>query len=66
MPQQERQAFNITIKKQHKGKTYWRNCGVAFPRFEPDGSLKSVTIRLDLFENLELVAFPQKKSEDRG
>ncbi|MCY3873848.1 MAG: hypothetical protein OXF88_06100 [Rhodobacteraceae bacterium] len=56
-------TYNINIKKTYKDRDFWRPCGVAFPHHDEKGKLKSITIRLDLFENVEMVAFPAQRKE---
>ena len=56
-------TYNINIKKTYKDRDFWRPCGVAFPRYDDAGNLTSISIRLDLFENVEMVAFPAERKE---
>lgn len=57
------EVLNLTLRQDHNEKTWWRPCGVAFLHRNEDSSIKSITVKLDLFPNLDLVAFPKRAEE---
>ncbi|MCY3877091.1 MAG: hypothetical protein OXF88_22720 [Rhodobacteraceae bacterium] len=62
-------VYTISIKQVGENeKTYWKSCGVAFLNVDgPDGHHarpRSIAIKLDLFPNVEIVAFPRRERAD--
>ena len=62
-------VYTVSVKQVVNGKTFWKSCGVAFLNPDDDGGQdsgkpKSVTIRLDLFPGVEMVAFPRRERSD--
>ncbi len=63
-------VYTISIKQVGDNeKTYWKSCGVAFLNSnDKDGQdarqPRSITIKLDLFPNVEMVAFPRRERSD--
>ncbi|MDE0211212.1 MAG: hypothetical protein OXJ64_15175 [Boseongicola sp.] len=62
-------VYTISIKQVGENeKTYWKSCGVAFLNVDDsDGRHarpRSIAIRLDLFPNVEMVAFPRRERAD--
>ena len=62
-------AYTINIKQEGADrKTYWKSCGVAFLNVDDsDGRHarpRSIAIKLDLFPNVEIVAFPRRERAD--
>ena len=63
-------VYTISIKQTGTGeKTYWKSCGVAFLNRDDEdgrdaGPPRSIAIKLDLFPNVELVAFPRRERSD--
>lgn len=56
-------AYTINIKQEGAdGKVYWKPCGMAFLNGDDeDGeNPKSISLKLDLFPNVEVVAFPRR------
>lgn len=42
------------------GKNFWDDCGVLFVNKDDDGEITSVSVRHNMFPNVEMVAFPPK------
>lgn len=42
------------------GKNFWDDCGVLFVNKDENGAITSVTVRHNMFPNVEMVAFPPK------
>ena len=60
-------VYTVNIKQDGPdGKVYWRPCGVAFLNGDDgDGNRpKSISLKLDLFPNVEIVAFPRRDRAD--
>ena len=62
-------VYTLNIKQAGPGgKTYWKSCGVAFLNVDDaDGHHarpRSISLKLDLFPNVEIVAFPRRERAD--
>ena len=60
-------VYTINIKQDGAdGKVYWKPCGIAFLNgdAEDGGNPKSISLKLDLFPNVEIVAFPRRERAD--
>ncbi|MCY3872944.1 MAG: hypothetical protein OXF88_01465 [Rhodobacteraceae bacterium] len=62
-------VYTINVKQDGTdGKVYWKPCGVAFLNVDDsDGHHarpKSISLKLDLFPNVEIVAFPRRERPD--
>ena len=62
-------VYTINIKQEGDGdKVFWKSCGVAFLNVDDaDGQEarpRSITIKLDLFPGVDMVAFPRRERAD--
>lgn len=56
--------MKLRVKTGEKdGKNFWNDCGVIFINQDDDGNITSVSVKHDMFQGTEMVAFP-KKSDD--
>ena len=57
------QTLNLNVKANEKdGKTYWNRCGVAFVSTDEKGNITAITVKHDMFPNVDMVAFPKKEA----
>lgn len=60
-------VYTINIRQEGAdGKVYWKPCGIAFLNGDDAGGIgpKSISLKLDLFPNVEIVAFPRRERSD--
>lgn len=43
------------------GKNFWDRCGVVFVNTDDNGNITSLTVKHNMFPNVEMVAFPQRE-----
>ena len=55
------QTLNLNVKTNEKDdKTYWNRCGVVFVNTDEEGNITAITVKHDMFPNVDMVAFPKK------
>lgn len=61
------EVMKLRVKTGEKdGKNFWNDCGVVFVNQDDDGAITSIQVRHDMFPGVDMVAFPQKKDDDRA
>lgn len=56
--------MKLRVKTGEKdGKNYWSDCGVLFINTDDSGNITSVQVRHDMFQNVDMVAFPKKPDD---
>jgi len=56
------EALKLNVKTGEKdGKNFWDRCGVVFVNTDDNGNITSLTVRHNMFPNVEMVAFPQRE-----
>ena len=59
------QTFKLNVKTGEKdGKAFWDRCGVVFVNTDPSGEITSITVRHNMFPNVDMVAFPLRERDD--
>lgn len=54
--------MKLRVKTGEKdGKNYWNDCGVIFINRDDQGTITSVSVKHDMFPNVEMVAFPKRE-----
>jgi len=54
--------MKLRVKTGEKdGKNYWNDCGVIFINRDDQGNITSVSVKHDMFPNVEMVAFPKRE-----
>lgn len=57
--------MKLRVKTGEKdGKNYWNDCGVVFVNQDADGNITSISVKHDMFPNVDMVAFPRADKED--
>lgn len=60
-------TMKLRVKTGEKdGKNYWNTCGVIFVNTDENGAVTSVTVKHDMFPDVEMAAFPSKPKDDEG
>ena len=56
--------MKLRVKTGEKdGKNYWNDCGVIFINRDDQGTITSVSVKHDMFPNVEMVAFPRRDDD---
>lgn len=59
--------FKLKVKTgENNGKSYWDTCGVAFLNTDDNGNITSISVRHNMFPNVDMVAFPQRAKDDQN
>ena len=59
------QTLKLNVKTGEKdGKNFWDRCGVVFVNTDNDGNITSLTVKHNMFPNVEMVAFPKRDNDD--
>ena len=59
------QTFKLNVKTGEKdGKAFWDRCGVVFVNTDSSGEITSITVRHNMFPNVDMVAFPLRERDD--
>lgn len=59
------QTLKLNVKTGEKdGKNFWDRCGVVFVSTDGDGNITSLTVKHNMFPNVEMVAFPKRDNDD--
>lgn len=59
------ETLNLNVKTGTKdNKNYWDKCGVAFVNKDDDGNITSISVKLNMFPNLDIAAFPPKAKDE--
>lgn len=54
--------MKLRVKTGEKdGKNFWNDCGVIFINRDDQGNITSVSVKHDMFPNVEMVAFPKRE-----
>ncbi len=60
------QTLTLKVKAGEKdGKNFWDKCGVVFVNTNEAGEITSVSLRHNMFPNVEMVAFPRREQDDQ-
>ena len=58
------QTLKLNVKSGNKdGKNFWNKCGVVFVSTDDAGNITSISVKHDMFPNVDMVAFPQKAKD---
>ena len=61
----QKQTLKLNVKSGEKeGKNFWSKCGVLFVNKDDAGEITSITVKHDMFPDVEMVAFPQKAKDE--
>lgn len=61
------QTLKLNVKTGEKdGKNYWDRAGVLFVNTDEAGAITSITVRHNMFPNVEMVAFPKRDDDSEG
>ena len=56
-----KQTLKLNVKTGEKnGKNYWDTCGVCFAEVDDSGTITSISVRHNMFPNVDMVAFPKR------
>ena len=56
-----KQTLKLNVKTGEKnGKNYWDTCGVCFAEVDDSGNITSISVRHNMFPNVDMVAFPKR------
>ena len=59
------QTLKLNVKTGEKdGKNYWDRAGVLFVNTDDTGAITSITVKHNMFPNVEMVAFPKRDSDE--
>lgn len=59
------QTLPLNVKTGEKeGKNFWDRCGVVFVNTDDNGEITSVTVKHNMFPDVDMVAFPQRSKDD--
>ena len=59
------QTLKLNVKSGEKdGKVFWDRCGVLFVSTNDAGEITAINVKHSMFPNVEMVAFPQKPTDD--
>ena len=60
------QTLKLNVKAGEKdGRNFWETCGVCFVHTNDAGDITSITVRQNMFPDVEMVAFP-KRDQGQG
>ncbi|MEP3333301.1 hypothetical protein [Sedimentitalea sp.] len=55
------QTLKLNVKTgEREGKSYWDRCGVLFVNTDENGAITSITVRHNMFLEVDMVAFPKR------
>ncbi|MEO9780410.1 MAG: hypothetical protein ABJH07_26150 [Sedimentitalea sp.] len=55
------QTLKLNVKTGEKeGKTFWDRCGILFVNTDENGAITSITVRHNMFPEVDMVAFPKR------
>ena len=61
------QTLKLNVKSGEKdGKNYWDKCGVLFINTNEAGDITAITVKHNMFPDVEMVAFPAKAQDQDG
>lgn len=56
--------MKLRVKTGEKdGTNFWNDCGVLFINQDDDGNITSVSVKHDMFPDVDMVAFPKKAGD---
>ena len=59
------QTLKLNVKAGEKeGKTFWDRCGVVFVNTDEAGAITSITVKHNMFPDVDMVAFPARDRDD--
>ena len=59
---------NLTLKVktgEKDGKNFWDTCGVVFVNTNEAGEITSISVRHNMFPNVDMVAFPRRDKDEQ-
>lgn len=60
------QTLKLNVKTGEKdGKNFWNKCGVVFASTDDQGNITSITVKHDMFPDVEMVAFPKRDNDEQ-
>ena len=60
------QNFTLKVKAGEKdGTTFWDRCGVVFVNTNEAGEITSISVRHNMFPNVDMVAFPRRDKDEQ-
>jgi len=61
------QTLKLNVKTGEKdGTNFWDRAGVLFVNTNEAGDITSITVKHNMFPNVEMVAFPKRDGDDEG
>ena len=59
---------NLTLKVktgEKNGSNFWDKCGVLFVNTDEAGEITSISVRHNMFPNVDMVAFPRRDKDEQ-
>ena len=61
------QTLKLRVKSEGRdGKNYWDTCGVVFVNANDSGAITSITVKHNMFPDVEMAAFPRRDNDGSG